>query len=341
MFYVFHGDDEFSRAEALADFKARMGDPVTADLNTSYLDGRKVTFSELTHICDAVPFMAQVRLVIVENLLARLAGKQTRGGKKARVSKNDKGFLKALLAYLPHLPETSRLAFVEDVTLPGTHPVIKLAQREKRGHVRRFRTPDERSGGLERWIRDRAKKKDAEIDPRAVHELASFVGSNLRLLDRELEKLAVYVDDRRPIGVEDVRCLVSYVHEANIFEMTDALGRRDGPRASRLLHCMLDGGNDPLYLLAMIVRQFRIMIQVKDLAERGVHPNDIPARLGMKPFVARKGLSQAAKFSVSQLETIHRRLWETDLSIKTGQMEPVLALDLIVAGLCGSSTPAS
>jgi DNA polymerase-3 subunit delta len=339
MFYVFHGDDEFSRAEALADFKARMGDPVVADLNTTYLSGWKATFGELRHACDAVPFMARVRLVIVENLLARLAGKRARGG-AAEAPRRDQEFLRALLDYLPHLPETTRLAFVETEPLSETHPVVVLAKAEKRGVVREFRVPDERTGGLERWIRDRAKEKGADIDPRAARELATFVGGNLRLLDRELEKLVVYVDGQRPIGVEDVRRLVPYVHEANIFEMADALGRRDGPRASRLLHRMLDGGYEPLYLLAMIVRQFRIMIQVKDLAKRGVHPSDVPARLGMKPFVARKGLSQAAKFSMRQLEAIHRRLWEADLAIKTGQMEPVLALDLLVARLCGGSMPA-
>ena len=338
MFYVFYGDDEFSRAEALADFRTRMGDPVMADLNTTYLDGRKVTFGELAHACDAVPFMARVRLVIVENLLARLAGKSSRRG-KAKPSTDDREFLQALLDYLPHLPETTRLALVEATTLPGTHPVIKLADTEKGGHVREFRVPDERRGGLERWIRDRARKKEAEIDPPAAHELASFVGDNLRLLDRELEKLAVYVDGQRSIGIKDVRRLVPYVHEANIFEMTDALGRRDGPRASRLLHLMLDSGHEPLYLLGMIARQFRIMIQVKDLAERGVHPKDIPTRLGMKPFVAGKGLGQAAKFSMDQLETIYRKLWETDLAIKTGQMAPDLALDLFVAGLCGQESP--
>lgn len=336
MFYVFYGDDEFSRSEALADFKARMGDPVMADLNTTHLDGRKVTFGELAHACDAIPFMAQVRLVIVENLLTRLTGKRPGGG---QIPQRDQKFLKDLLAYLPRLPETTRLAFVEASSLPETHPVIKLAKAEKRGHVVEFRPPDERSGGLERWIRDRAKEKGAEIDLQAAHELASFVGNNLRLLDRELEKLATYVDGQRPINNEDVHRLVPYVHEANIFEMTDALGQRDGPKASQLLHRMLDGGYDPLYLLGMIVRQFRIMIRAKDLAERGIHPNDIPTRLGLKPFVARKGLSQAARFSMSQLETIYRRLWETDVSIKTGQMEPVLALDLLVAGLCGSSEP--
>jgi DNA polymerase-3 subunit delta len=336
MFYVFHGDDEFSRAEALADFKARMGDPVMADLNTTHLDGQKVTFGELVHACDAVPFMAQVRLVIVENLLARLAGKQSHRG-RAKPSRRDSGFLQALLDYLPRLPESSRLVFVEMNPLSQTHPILKLAKAENQGHEREFRAPDEQSGSLERWILDRARKKGCDIHPPAAHELASFVGRNLRLLDRELEKLVVYVDGQRPIGVTDVRRLVSYVHKANIFEMTDALGRRDGPRASRLLHRMIDDGHEPLYLLIMIVRQFRIMIQVKDLAERGVHPSNIPTRLGMSPFVARKGLSQAAKFSMSQLETIYRQLWETDLSIKTGRVEPVLALDLFVASLCGSS----
>jgi DNA polymerase-3 subunit delta len=327
MFYVFHGDDEFSRAEALADFKARMGDPVVADLNTTTLDGRRVTFGELRHACDAVPFMARVRLVVVENLLRRLA-------------KGEADFLDALLGYLPRLPATARLAFAEDKTLPGSHPVLKLAMEEKRGIVKAFNVPDERRGGLARWIQDRAEKKGGEIEPRAAHELAAFVGDNLRLLDNELEKLAVYVDGRRPITVADVHRLVSYVHEASIFDMTDALGQRDGPKASKLLHQMLDDGHDPLYLLGMIVRQFRIMIQVKDLAGRGVHPGQIPKALDLHPYVVRKGTNQAAQFSTSQLETIYHKLWEADLAIKTGQMEPVLALELLVAGLCGSRRPA-
>lgn len=327
MFYVFHGDDEFSRAEALADFKARMGDPVVADLNTTLLDGRKMTFGELRHACDAVPFMARVRLVVVENLLRRL-------------TKGESAFLETLLDYLPRLPETARLAFTEDKTLPESHPVLKLAKEKKRGIVRTFNVPDERRGGLERWIRDRAEKKAVEIEPRAAHELAAFVGGNLRLLDSELEKLAVYVDGERPVTVDDVHRLVSYVREANIFDMTDALGQRDGPKASGLLHQMLDDGRDPLYLLNMIVRQFRIMIQVKDLAERGIHPNQIPKTLSLHPYVVRKGMNQAAQFSTSQLETIYHKLWEADLAIKTGQMEPVLALELLVAGLCGSRQPA-
>jgi DNA polymerase-3 subunit delta len=83
----------------------------------------------------------------------------------------------------------------------------------------------------------------------------------------------------------------------------------------------------------MIVRQFRIMIQVKDLAERGVPPQKIGAQLGLHHFVAEKGLRQSRNFSMAQLGTIYRKLLETDVAIKTGQMDPVLALDMLIAGL--------
>jgi len=75
MFYVLHGEDEFSRSEVLAEMKAKMGDPAMADLNTTFLEGRKVTLAELMHTCDTVPFLADRRLVIVEGLLTRLQGR--------------------------------------------------------------------------------------------------------------------------------------------------------------------------------------------------------------------------------------------------------------------------
>ncbi len=324
MFYVLHGEDEFSRSEVLAEMKAKMGDPAMADLNTTILDGSTVTLDELRHACDTMPFLADWRLVIVKGLLARLGT----GGEEQPAWKKE--CLEGLTAYLKRLPESTRLVFVEDEPLNPGHPVLKLADK-KRGYAREFRLPT--SGQLRGWITDRVKKKRGEIEMAAAEELAAFVGNDLRLLDQELDKLITYVDGARPITRADVHLLVSYVQQANVFEMVDALGRRDGEQALRLLHRLLDGGEHPLSLLGMIVRQFRIMIQVKDLAERGVPPAKIGAQLGLHPFVAEKGLRQAHSFSMKQLETIYRKLLETDLTIKTGQMEPVLALDMLVAGL--------
>ena len=74
-FYVFHGRDEFTRSETLASFKRRLGSPDMVDLNTAYLDGQRLTLAELRHTCDAIPFLADKRLVIVKGLLTRLTAR--------------------------------------------------------------------------------------------------------------------------------------------------------------------------------------------------------------------------------------------------------------------------
>ncbi len=143
--------------------------------------------------------------------------------------------------------------------------------------------------------------------------------------------------DERAITAQDVELLVPYAGTANVFAMVDAIGRRDGRTALRLLHKLLDENAAPLYLLSMIVRQFRILIQVKELSAQGLASSTIAKRAGLHPFVAEKAGRQAMNFSMGQLEVIYVRLLETDLAIKTGQVDDVLALDTLVAALCGPS----
>ncbi len=337
MFYLLHGEDEFSRSEALAGLKERMGDPAMAELNTTLFEGRKVTLDELKHACDAVPFLTDRRLVIVEGLLSHLEARRKKKGQTETKDEQPawkKAYLEGLADYLKRLPETTRLILVEHKSIGARHPIRKLAEaeaREERAYVKEFR-PLQR-GQLGGWIRKRAQSKGAEIAPAAVEELVAFVGGRLRLLDQELDKLIAYVDRTQPITDEEVRLLVSYVQEANIFEMVDALGRRDGQLALTLLHRLLEDGNPPLALLGMIVRQFRIMLQVKELEQRGVSRSEIGSRLSLHPYVVEKGGRQTRNFSMKQLEQIYDKLVQTDWDIKTGRLDPVLALDTLVVGL--------
>lgn len=326
MFYIFHGPDELSRTEKLAELKAQMGDPSIAELNTTVFDGRSLTLSELQQASASLPFLSDRRLVIVNHYLGRLAGR----GKGGTESKT----LDALAEALPAMPDTVRLIFVEDEPLPKTHPILRLAQQHEAGHVQAFDGPGR--GELTGWIVKRVERKGASIERPAADALAVAVGDDLRLLDSELEKLVTYVGNERPIARADVELLVPYAGEANIFAMVDAIGRRDGQTALRLLHGLLDGNAAPLYLLSMIVRQFRILIQVKELSAQGLAVSTIARRAGLHPFVAEKAGRQAMNFSIGQLEVIYAGLLETDLAIKTGRMQDVLALDTLVAALCGS-----
>ena len=321
--YIFHGEDELSCSEALISLRQRLGPPEMAALNTSVLDGRSVTVGQIQDACDTVPFLSDRRLVIVEGLLSRLTAARQKE-------------VQALSAYLDRLPETTRLVFVERGTLGDDHPILKKVRQHPHGYIKRF-TPPHR---LEGWIVQRVKRKGGAITPQAASALAEAVGPDLRQLDQELEKLMAYAGVGEAIQPEDVERLVSAAQEANIFAMVDALGRRDGEKAARLLHRLLEEGQHPLALLAMIVRQFRLLIQVKELTGAGARTEAIARRLRLHPFVARKLYAQAQNFSTAQLERIYRYLLETDLAIKTGEMADVVALDLLIAGLVPPPDPA-
>ena len=322
-FYVFHGPDEFTRAETLDNFKRRLGSPDTVSLNTTILDGKSLTVAELHHACDAVPFLSEKRLVIVENWLARLTSQK--GQKKS---------LDALADYLPHLPATTRLVFVERKSLPVSHPIVRLAKRDERGYVKQFDALDAKA--LPGWIKKRARKYGGEIEPQAAHQLAAVVESDLRLLDQEIAKLATYTNAERPITKDDVNRMVPYAQAAIIFDMVDALGQRNGPTASQTLHSLLEAGEHPLGLLGMIVRQFRLLIQVKELKANTATPRSVSKSLGLHPFPARKLYNQATHFTAEQLETVYRHLLDTDVAIKSGKIEAEVALDLLVAGIAAS-----
>lgn len=333
MYYIFHGEDEFSCREQINKLRAQMGDPQFADLNITYLDGRKIALSELTHACDAVPFLSDKRLVIVEGLLARVEPRRKKSEEDTEEEieeETNPDLAKELVAYLPRLPETTRLVFVETKTLAKNNPVLKFAASDKNAHIKEFALLDARA--LPKWITERVKQKGGTIEPDAVSELAAHIGNDLRLLDNEIEKLLTYRANQT-IRAEDVRALVTSVTESSVFDLVDAIGRRETHKALQLLHHQLAHNAAPIYLLAMITRQFRLLLQWRDLTERGAAFEQISTQLKMHPFVARKVAEQACNFSLAQLEAIYQKLLDTDVAIKTGRSEPMLALDVLVVEL--------
>jgi DNA polymerase-3 subunit delta len=332
MITLIHGEEEFLRAEALREQKEALESPDTADLNTTLLDGRKATLADVQMACDTVPFLAPRRLVIVTSLLDRLAGQG-----KARRSAAQKAYLQDLVDYLDQVPETTDLVFEEESAVARGHPLHKrVLALEKNKRARVLFCQRKRGGDLIAWIEKRARDKGGKITRDTTHQLISTVGDNLRLLDQELEKLITYAAGERAIQPGDVNLLVSPAVETNIFHMVDALGYGNIKRAILLLHQLLDEDLSPLYLLAMIVRQYRLLLQVKDLVARGLRPQAIARELKLQPWMVEKKLApQARRYSLPQLETIYERLLAVDVDIKTGRMEPVLALDVLVAELGG------
>ena len=315
MFYLFHGDDSHSQQKQLQSLLAKLGDLSLLELNTTRFEGG-VELSALRHACDSIPFLAPKRIVIVRDLFARA---------------QPKPFVEALLAYLPQLPGTTRLFFLEGQALPARHPLVQLANTQENGYVRQFDRPE--GSGVDRWIAQRVAELDGAIAPRASHALATNIGNELQVLDNEIQKLLLYVGPGNTVEIEDVNLLCPYVAEASIFDLVDALGNRNGKQASQLLHAKLADGTDPFYLFSMVVRQFRLLIQVKELAEQGYRAPAISKELRIHSYVSGKLYQQAQHFSLPQLTQIYGHLLDMDVAVKTGKNDMVNGLSLLVAGL--------
>jgi DNA polymerase-3 subunit delta len=234
-----------------------------------------------------------------------------------------------LRAYLPTMPQSANLVFVERGALGERNPLLKLL-REVKAAVREHTSPT--GPALTAWIDKQVRAAGGDISPRAAETLGAFVGGNLRQLAQEIEKLTTYTGKRR-IEEGDVQRLVADAREVKVWTLTDALAARNRDGAIGVLHQLLDDGEQPPVLMAVIARQFRSLVLTKEMADERLSPEAIAGQLKMHPYVVQKAIATARSFSHERLEAIYQRLLETDLAIKTGRLEPDLALDLLVLDL--------
>lgn len=318
MIALFWGADDLRISEAIAECKRGIGEDF-ADMNITMLDGRKLKANALIGACEAVPFLSDKRLVLVEGAIKNLRSGTVRD---------------EVRAYLSQVPPTTDLIFVEGNDFDKRSALFVYLK--KAGDVREFQP---RQGAeLQRWLAERAKSLDVRLPPDAATQLIEFAGQEGRMLLNELQKLAAYVGPKGTITVEAVRLLVADTGEGSVFEFVDALAARQVDKALRTLHTLLDDGQAAQYLLFMVGRQVRVLLNVGDLASRRMSPDAIAAETGQKPFVVRKALGQINRFDKVSLLQMHDRLVELDHWSKTGRIEPETALGMLVVETCSPQT---
>jgi DNA polymerase-3 subunit delta len=190
---------------------------------------------------------------------------------------------------------------------------------------------------LRQWVEEEVKKQGAAISPQAVELLVRLVGSNLWIMSGEIAKLSLFTGGRR-IEAEDIDKVVSSAQEANVFVMVDAILDSKAGVAERLLEQLLGRGASPAYLLTMLSRQVRLIVQAKELRRQRRSDIEMQSQLGLAPFPLRKTLEQAQRYPMERLKQLYNKLLQTDLNIKRGKFEGGLALNLLIAELCARAT---
>jgi DNA polymerase III subunit delta len=319
-FYLLHGDDDLRIEEEADHLRSKMLESPNASLNFSTFEGSSAELNDIMSAALAYPFLSDKRVVFVKGLIGHLTRKGAGNvGKKA---------LESLIKQLPDLPDWTQLVLIERQKLDDKNKLVQLARDHERGYEKLYLVPKDST----QWILKRSQDKyQTPIETQAAHALAVVTAGDLRAADGELDKLSLYVDGERAITEADVALMTPYVPEAGMFDMVDAIAEGRANRAADLLHRLLDQQEDPFSLYGMIIRQFRLLLLAKEYLAGGGSPRDLSEVLGIHSYPAEKVAKQSRAFSVPQLEQMYRLLQDYDYRMKTGRIDPLLALDLLIA----------
>lgn len=318
--YIFLGNDDFAIRKRVAKFDSIFSDPTSADMNTSKIDARTVSENDLNNAIGSMPFLAAQRLVVLDAPSKKYTG--LAGHKK-------------FIEFLEAVPPSTLLVLVEvddikEREIPNHWLVKWAAKNADKAKSESFLLPKQRE--MPGWIIAEAKRQGGQIEPAAAARLAEMVGEDPRQAAQEITKLLTYVNFAHAIGIEDVEAVSVTSAGADVFDLVDALGSRNGRQAQKLLRQLLDE-RDAFELFGMVVRQFRLLLMARDVMDEGGGLREVTAALGQHPFVAEKVFGQARHFSSESLRVIYRHMLVMDESAKTGVMSLDLALETFVVEL--------
>ncbi|WP_100372227.1 DNA polymerase III subunit delta [Bacillus sp. FJAT-45037] len=267
---------------------------------------------------ETMPFLGTNKVVIVKEFFAVTSQKQD-----SKIEHN----LEALNQYLENPSPESTLVIIA--------PYEKLDERKKA--TKRLKkeatvieaTPfDERM--MKQWIDDQVKSKDISITNQAVEKLLERVGFDLLMMASELHKLSLYVGDDGEIGAEAVELLVARTLEQDVFALIDYAVKKQLEQSLSIYHDLLKQKEDPLKILALLARQFRIYYQVKGLSKQAYSQKQIATQLKLHPYVVKLAGAKVAQFDERALLKLLNRAADTDYAIKSGKMDKVLAVELLL-----------
>lgn len=322
MIIFLYGIDSYRSRQQLNKYKEKfLKDTGNADGGVIFLDGEKLTLDKLNEQGSTSSLFAEKRMLVVERIFSNKGTKTLFDiavflQKKAEKSDNvylfwdditgEKMGRSKLFKYLSNLQTAEKF-----INLTNTEVVT--------------------------WLKKQVAIEGLTVSAQAGNMLNAYFENNLWLLKNEIEKLIHYKlanqkdDNDLEIGVKEVELLCRGKSHENIFALTDAISVKNKKLALELFDKEIENGTDGIYLLTMIVRQFKILLQIKDAMERGMNINEIKNKFRMHPYVIEKTSGQARNFTVATLVGINDALLRIEKAIKTGQADPQLALSVLIS----------
>lgn len=309
--YLFEGEEEYIKQTAYRQLCEKLLPAGLEEINSTVLVNPDA--DSLIMACETLPMMSEKRLVTVREYAPLMPIK--RGAKDEEESKGRTKAVDPIPEYLERLPDTVCLVFYQKGAAGKRRLYTAI---EKRGGLVAFDRLSESE--CVRWLSQQARKQGKTLTQDAAQALLFTVGNDASLLQLELDKLCRYVGDAVPLTEADIAAICTQSTECTVFQMVDAQTEGKVEKALSLLGMLLQNGADRMLVLAMLLRQYRILYHIRRMTDEKTPGADQPALIGIPPFAYRKAYPQAMKYTAEQLLQAYRALLELEERIKRGQV---------------------
>jgi len=323
--YLFYGEADFLIEEALKWYENYLLQETSGNLSVEVLQG-DLGLDELVENANTLPLFCANKLIILKDT-TYFTTKKGDSGLKADGKAGEKIFL----GYLENPNPATFIVLLADGKPDSRKSIFQVLH--KKDLVVELNQPKGRD--LLDWAKRRFALHKKKIDLQALDYLITCVGTDLALLDHEISKLILFAgQEKQTITLEMVEELVSKTAQVTIFNLVDAVAEGRGVAALKHCHELLKQGEKENFIVYMLARQFRLILEAKLLTAKGYSQGQLPQILQTQGFAVKKALKQGQKFSVEQLALIMDKILKLDVAIKTGQGNPSLLLEMTIAELC-------
>jgi len=309
MFIFLYGENTFGSTQKLKEIIDRYKQIHQSGLN--FLRLVDFDFDYFKDAVETMPMFTEKKLIILENIFRQKADDKILEFLKNKKIGEDQDIV---------------IVFSEEDKVDERKSLFKFLI-EKPNISQNFKALTEAK--LLNWAKIEINKRGGEIEDTALINLIHGTGNDIWSLNKEIDKLISYKLGKK-INGDDVSLFISDKVQNNIFKTIEALGTKNKKLALNLIEKHLFQGENEIYLLTMIVYQFRNLIRVIDLLSAKNLPKDIIKKTGIHPFAFQKIVQQVKNFNRVRSEQIYRNILDTEIAIKTGKMEARLALESLI-----------
>ena len=304
--YLLYGEDAYLKKQYRDKLRNAMISP-DDNMNYAYYEGKGINVKEVIDLAETLPFFAERRVIVMENT----------------------GFFKTsseeLAEYIKELPDSTAIIFVE-AEIDKRGKLYKAVQ--KKGRAVELGRQDE--GTLLRWIAGNVKRENKQISENTIRHFLAKIGTDMENIQKELEKLFCYTLDKDAITVEDVEAICTTQITNQIFDMVNAVADKKQRQALDYYYDLITLKEPPMRILFLLARQFKLLLEVKELDKKGMARKEIAEKTGLNPFVVGKYQTQAKAFSSKELRTIIEDSVDTEEAVKTGKLTDMLGVELFI-----------